>query len=140
MLRKLKDDSMEEVWRRDRVHLYPLTRESLLMFSPYPTDAQLLKSILEPLLEDLHYWFSRSQILLETQQLPFLTVEQQADLFARIVQAQQEVTAAQALFQATGGTAGIDPAVLGPWNRLVMECFQVTNRFYREASTEMERS
>ncbi len=106
------------------------------MFSPHPTDAQLLKSILEPLLDDLQYWFSRSQVLLEAQQLSFLTVEQQADLFARIVQARQEVTAAQALFHATGGTAGIDPAVLGPWNRLVMECFQVANRFYREVTVD----
>lgn len=108
------------------------------MFSPQPTDSQLLKSILEPLLDDFQYWFDCALGLLEANELSFMTAEQQYDLMSRIVQAQQEVGAAQALFQATDGQAGIDPSVLAPWNRLVMECLHVANRFYREASTGRE--
>jgi hypothetical protein len=40
----------------------------------------LLKSILEPLLEDFQYWFSRSRSLLETEKISFLSHPQQSDL------------------------------------------------------------
>jgi len=92
-------------------------------------ESELLKALLEPLLEDFNYWFDRSAKLLETEEIPFLSDEDQSDLLARVKQAQQEVGAAQALFEATGGQVGIETAALMPWHRLLAECWQVSARF-----------
>jgi hypothetical protein len=88
-------------------------------------EPELLKALLEPLLEDFQYWFSRAQSLLEAKEISFLDAEEQADLLGRIHQAQQEVNAVQSLFKATGGKAGVEAAVLMPWHHLVTECWQV---------------
>jgi hypothetical protein len=90
-------------------------------------ESELLKSLLEPLLEDFKYWFERSINLLETEEIHFLSGEDQSDLLARVKQAQQEVAAAKALFQATGGQ--VETAALMPWHRLLAECWQVSARF-----------
>ena len=92
-------------------------------------EPELLKALLEPLLEDFNYWFDRSTNLLETEEIPFLRGEDQSDLLARVKQAQQEVGAAKALFQATGGQVAIETAALMPWHRLLAECWQVSARF-----------
>jgi hypothetical protein len=92
-------------------------------------ESELLKALLEPLLEDFNYWFDRSAKLLETEEIPFLSDEDQSDLLARVKQAQQEIGAAKALFQATGGQVGIETAALMPWHRLLAECWQVSARF-----------
>jgi len=92
-------------------------------------ESELLKAILEPLLEDFNYWFERSTKLLETEEIPFLSDEDQSDLLARVKQAQQEVGAAKALFQATVGQVGIETKALMPWHRLLAECWQVSARF-----------
>ena len=97
-------------------------------------DTELLKSILEPLLDDFQYWFGRSLVFLESHELSFMTSDQQSDLLARVTQAKQEVTAAQSLFQATSGLVGVEMAALAPWHRLVFECWQVVNRFHRESA------
>ncbi|MGA7937261.1 MAG: DUF2605 domain-containing protein [Kovacikia sp.] len=99
------------------------------MFNSNLPDSDLLKTILEPLLEDFQYWFERSRLLLETEDIPFLSTDEQADLLARIVIAQQELSAIKMLFQATNGQVGIDPASLVPWHLLVTECLQVTMSF-----------
>jgi hypothetical protein len=54
----------------------------------------LLKSILQQLLEDFQYWFGRSATLLETEEIAFLTSEEQSELLARVQQAQQKETSA----------------------------------------------
>ncbi|MBE9096142.1 DUF2605 domain-containing protein [Tychonema sp. LEGE 07203] len=92
-------------------------------------ESELLKSLLEPLLEDFNYWFARSTKLLETEEIHFLSDEDQSDLLARVKQAQQEVGAAKALFQATGGQVAIETSALMPWHRLLAECWQVSARF-----------
>jgi hypothetical protein len=92
-------------------------------------ESQLLKALLEPLLEDFNYWFERSTKLLETEEIPFLSDEDQSDLLARVKQAQQEVGAAKALFQATAGKVGIETTAMMPWHRLLAECWQVSARF-----------
>jgi hypothetical protein len=92
-------------------------------------ESDLLKSLLQPLLEDFQYWFERAKALLETHRIEFLAEEQQADLLNRVKQAQQEVRTAQLLFQATGGQAGIETSVLVPWHQLVTECWQVGMKF-----------
>ncbi len=93
------------------------------------SESELLKSLLEPLLEDFQYWFERSRTFLESTEILFLTGEQQADLLARVAQAQLEVSAAQSLFKAIGGQAGIETSVLAPWHRLISECWQISHRY-----------
>ena len=92
-------------------------------------EPELLKAVLQPLLEDFKYWFARSRSFLETEQISFLGIEQQSDLLERVKQAQQEVSTAQMLFQATGGQVGIEMTTLMPWHELVTECWKVAMRF-----------
>ncbi|MBE9127703.1 MULTISPECIES: DUF2605 domain-containing protein [unclassified Coleofasciculus] len=94
--------------------------------SPEP---ELLKAILEPLLEDFQYWFARSRSLLESEDITFLSQDQQSDLLERVQLAQKEVSTAQMLFQATNGQVGIETATLLPWHRLLHECWQVGMRW-----------
>ena len=98
------------------------------MMNPNRPEPSLLKTVLEPLLEDFQYWFNRSRILLESEEIGFLETEQQADLLARVVQAQQEVSTAQMLLKATEGKAGVQMEVLMPWHNLLTDCWQVSMR------------
>lgn len=103
------------------------------MFNSHPSpDPQFLKDLLQPLLEDFQYWFNRSRNLLESETLEFLTSEQQSDLLAHVIQAQQEVSTAQMLLNVTEGQVGLDTAVLMPWHQLVTECWQVGMRYRTE--------
>jgi hypothetical protein len=99
------------------------------MFNPNLPEPELLKSILEPLLEDFQYWFARSRNLLENEKIHFMSDEEQADLLARVSLAQEEVYTAKMLFQAAGGQVGIDMATLMPWHQLLTECWKVAMRF-----------
>jgi hypothetical protein len=99
-----------------------------LMFNSQPTENELLKTILEPLLEDFTYWFSRSRLLLESERLSFLSVEEQNDLLERVKNAQQEVATSHLLFKTTGGQVGIEARMLLPWHHLVAECWGISNR------------
>ncbi|WP_414526851.1 DUF2605 domain-containing protein [Nodularia chucula] len=87
---------------------------------------EMLKTVLEPLLEDFNYWFARSRELLETEQLSFMSHEEQSNLLLRLQQAQEELKAAKMLFSATDGQVGIDMNTLMPWHRLVTECWNVS--------------
>ncbi|HEY9629920.1 MAG TPA: DUF2605 domain-containing protein [Coleofasciculaceae cyanobacterium] len=100
--------------------------------SNFPSESELLKTVLQPLLEDFQYWFAKGRSLLETHELDFLGVEQQTALLERFKQAQQEVGVSQALFAATGEQVGVDPSVMVSWHRLVTECWQVGKQFRRE--------
>ena len=99
-------------------------------------EPEVLKILLEPLLEDFVYWFGRSQTLLETEKISFLHPQQQSDLLERVKQAQKEVSTVQMLFRATGGQVGVETATLIPWHRLLMECSQVAMRFRMEHSAK----
>lgn len=101
-------------------------------------EPELLKTLLEPLLEDFLYWFERSRNFLETEKVHFLTQEQQADLLERVKQAQTEVRTTHMLFQATGAQVGVETSTLMPWHKLVTECWQVAMRFRIEQSTEQK--
>lgn len=98
------------------------------MLPSYPSDKELLKSILEPLLEDFSYWFEQSRTFLETETIFFLEREEQDILLDRINRAQQEVMTAKMLLSVTEGQAGIDPAILAPWHKLVTECWLIAQR------------
>jgi Protein of unknown function (DUF2605) len=99
------------------------------MSNSYPSEHELLKTVLEPLLEDFQYWFARARKLLESERISFLSIEEQANLLERVITNQQEVNAAQMLFKATDGQAGIDTATLVPWHQLVAQCWQVARRW-----------
>jgi len=88
-------------------------------------EPELLKAVLGPLLEDFQYWFTQARSRLESQQLVSLSPEQQSDLLTRVKQAQQEVSAAQSLFQIANGQIGIDTSLVMAWHQLVKECWQV---------------
>ncbi|GFE71655.1 DUF2605 domain-containing protein [Chroococcus sp. FPU101] len=96
------------------------------MFNSQPPNNELLKTVLEPLLDDFQYWFMNALVLLESEEISFLTPEEQADLLERVKQAQQEVSTAQLLFKAVGEQAGIETSVLLPWHNLVAQCWQVS--------------
>lgn len=98
------------------------------MSTEQPTDKELLKTILEPLLEDFQYWFERSLSLLKSEQMPFLTDREQAQMLERITLALQEVQTSQMLFQATSGAAGIDSQMMLYWHQLVAECWNIAQK------------
>ena len=99
------------------------------MYPQQPTKKELLETLLEPLLEDIQYWFSRSCSLLESEQMPFLSEKEQAQLLKKIKDNQQEVTTAQMLFQATGKQVGVSPQTLFEWHQVVGECWAVAQRW-----------
>lgn len=99
------------------------------MSTEQPTEKELLKTVLKPLLEDFQYWFERSRSLLESEQMSFFSSQEQAELLARIIQSQKEVHTVQMLFQATEGAAGIDSKMLLPWHQLVAECWNVAQKW-----------
>ncbi len=98
-------------------------------------DSKLLEQILSPLLDDYRYWFGRSQELLESQRLNFLSVDEQSALLQRVKQVQQEVAAATTLFHLSDKQAGIDVAAMMPWHQLLMEMQSIGMR-YRQQQQE----
>ena len=98
------------------------------MSTEQPSEKELLKTILEPLLEDFQYWFERSLALLKSKPMPFFTEEEQARTEQRIALALQEVQTSQMLFKATNGVAGIDSKVVHDWHQLVAECWSIAKR------------
>jgi Protein of unknown function (DUF2605) len=106
------------------------------MFNSNLPEPDLLKTLLEPLLDDFQYWFNQSRSLLESQKISFLGDESQAALLARVKQAQQEVSTAQMLLKVTEGQVGVETAVLVPWHDLVTECWKVALRSRLHQSME----
>ncbi|MER3434445.1 MAG: DUF2605 domain-containing protein [Leptolyngbya sp. ERB_1_1] len=105
------------------------------MFNSNLPEPDLLKTVLEPLLDDFQYWFSRSRTLLETETLSFLSPADQADLLDRVIQTQQEVSTVQTLLKVTNGQAGVDTSVLVIWHHLVTECWQVSMKLRSQKSS-----
>lgn len=99
-------------------------------------EPELLKTLLEPLLDDFQYWFGGARSRLEQSEIDFLGPEKQADLLERVKQTQQKVSATQSLFKATNGQVGVESSVLMTWHQLVAECWQVMLRFRSEESAK----
>jgi hypothetical protein len=97
-------------------------------------ESDFLKTVLEPLLADFQYWFTRSHTLLENQEIPFLGSEKQANLLERVFQAHQEVNTARTLLMATDGQVGVETSILMAWHQLVAECWQISTRLRAEKS------
>lgn len=92
-------------------------------------ETELLRTVLQPLLEDFQYWFVRSRNFLENERISFMSQKEQSDLLTRVKQAQQEVNTATMMFNATDAKVGIDMATLMPWHELITECWNVSTRF-----------
>jgi hypothetical protein len=103
------------------------------------SDSTLLKAVLEPLLEDFHYWFERSIQFLTSHTIDFLGSAQQAQLLERVQTAQQEVSTAKMLLRLTEDQVGVETAVVATWHQLVHECWQVSSRYRREQSAPQGR-
>jgi Protein of unknown function (DUF2605) len=99
------------------------------MFTPDSSETQLVRTLLQPLLDDFQYWFERSRQLLENNAISFLGEKKQSDLLERIKTAQDEVRTAQMLLNLTDGKVGVETAVLMPWHSLVAECWQIAVKF-----------
>ncbi|MEM7727513.1 MAG: DUF2605 domain-containing protein [Cyanobacteria bacterium P01_A01_bin.45] len=100
-------------------------------------DPELLKTVLQPLLEDFQYWFARSRKLLESENISFMSSDEQSDLLNRVKFAQEEVSTAKMLFGATDGQVGINMETLRPWHKLVTECWSVAMRFRSQQTDSM---
>lgn len=94
-----------------------------------PTEKELLKKLLEPLLDDFQYWFSRSRSLLESERISFLSIEEQEQLLNRIKESQEQVKTAAMLFKVTDAQVGIDSKMLLPWHQLVAECWNISRKW-----------
>jgi Protein of unknown function (DUF2605) len=103
-----------------------------------PSEQELLQTILQPLLVDFDYWFTKSKELLEREQIAFLSNLAQAELLDRVKQAQQEVTVAKLLFQAVDGQAGIEPSQMVAWHKIVTECWHVSMQLRQSKQTKLE--
>jgi Protein of unknown function (DUF2605) len=103
-----------------------------------PSEQELLQTILQPLLVDFDYWFTKSKELLEREQIAFLSNLAQAELLDQVKQAQQEVTVAKLLFQAVDGQAGIEPSQMVAWHKIVTECWHVSMQLRQSKQTKLE--
>ncbi|NJK35484.1 MAG: DUF2605 domain-containing protein [Oscillatoriales cyanobacterium SM2_2_1] len=99
-------------------------------------EPNVLRELLEPLLEDFRYWFQRAHDLLSQERLEFMTDADQSRLLERVTQAQKEVATATILFKVTGHQVGVDVAALMPWHHLLMECQAVGMRYRRQTPTD----
>ncbi|MER3493656.1 MAG: DUF2605 domain-containing protein [Mastigocladus sp. ERB_26_2] len=103
------------------------------------SEPELLKTILQPLLDDFQYWFARSRNFLETEQLNFMSSQEQSALLERVKQAQEEVNTAKMLFTAIEGQVGIDMATLMPWHQLLSQCWKVAMHFRTENPSSQQQ-
>jgi hypothetical protein len=135
MLRKVTkcySNHDKQIYLKQIIHSGEIVAPSLTTMSntanPNP---EILRQILEPLLEDFAYWFDRSQKLLSGERLTFLTEAQQQQLLDRLRNAIKEVAVATSLFKITGHQVGVDMATMRPWHELLVECQAVGMRYYR---------
>jgi hypothetical protein len=103
-----------------------------------PSEQELLQTILQPLLVDFDYWFTRSKELLEREQIEFLGSIGQSELLDRVTQAQQEVSVAKLLFNAVDGQAGIEPSQMVGWHKIVTECWHVSMQLRQSKQIKLE--
>lgn len=101
------------------------------MEDPHPHESEILKSVLEPLLEDFCYWFDLSINLLEREKLEFLPNQEQDSLLQRVKDTLQAVNTAKMLFKVTGEQVGVDLSAMMPWHQLLMECQAVGMRYHQ---------
>ncbi len=109
------------------------------MSKSQPSEQDLLQNILQPLLTDFEYWFSKSVELLDRENIPFMNPISQSDLLDRVQKAQQEVSVAQMMFRATGGQVGVETSQMLGWHQLVSECWQVSMQLRQSQQTKIDK-
>lgn len=102
----------------------------------HSSEQDLMKTILQPLLEDFDHWFNRSISLLESERISFLSESEQNELLAKVKNAVQEVSVAKMLFNATDSQVGIEPSTMLTWHKIVGECWQVATLFRQLKSAQ----
>lgn len=100
--------------------------------SSHKPDQPLIKTILEPLLDDFQYWFSQSEELLTSEKATCMVAQEREDLLNRISTAQKEVATARTLLLATAGQAGVEATMVANWHQLVGHCWQAARYIRRE--------
>jgi len=88
--------------------------------------AELLDSLLNPLLEDFEASFRRGLTLLPCCPEQVLAAADQAELRRRLQRAQAELQAARALRAATPAPMALDMATIAPWHALVVEVWSLS--------------
>ncbi len=102
---------------------------------PPSADPELLKTLLEPLLEDFDYWFSRSKTLLESERMTFMTESSQQEVLGRVVESLSAVSVMRSLMVATENRAGVEMSVLMGWHKLVHECWGISMKYRQTQDT-----
>lgn len=93
---------------------------------PPSAPAELLDSLLNPLLEDFDASFRRGLLLLDHCPQRVLKPAEQAELRQRLERAQAELLAARALRSATPAPMALEMATIAPWHALVVEVWSLS--------------
>ena len=92
---------------------------------------EILESLLESLLTDFEYWFSRGYELIEQSSDEILSFEERQDLSGRLEEGLQAVKAARALTRAAGQPVAVSMKAMAPWHGLVTEVWGLSARLNR---------
>ena len=98
------------------------------------TDADagdILESLLESLLTDFEYWFTRGYELIEQSSDEIMTLDERQDLSARLEEGLQAVNAARSLTRAAGKPVAVSMKAMAPWHGLVTEVWGLSARLNR---------
>ena len=91
----------------------------------------ILESLLESLLTDFEYWFSRGYELIEQSSDEVMNFEERQDLSGRLAEGLQAVKAARALTRAAGKPVAVSMKAMAPWHGLVTEVWGLSARLNR---------
>ncbi len=94
------------------------------------SELELMRQILDPLIQDYHYWLGRSQRFLAEENLAeLISADEKTSLLNRILEAQSELQVAESLYKLSNTEVGIDPGLMAKWHRLLMECAELGRQF-----------
>ena len=91
----------------------------------------ILESLLESLLADFEYWFTRGYELIEQSSDEIMTLDERQDLSARLEEGLQAVNAARSLTRAAGKPVAVSMKAMAPWHGLVTEVWGLSARLNR---------
>ena len=92
---------------------------------------EILESLLESLLTDFEYWFTRGYELIEQSSDEVMNFEERQDLSGRLEEGLQAVKAARALTRAAGKPVAVSMKAMAPWHGLVTEVWGLSARLNR---------
>ena len=91
----------------------------------------ILESLLESLLTDFEYWFTRGYELIEQSSDEVMNFEERQDLSGRLEEGLQAVKAARALTHAADKPVAVSMKAMAPWHGLVIEVWGLSARLNR---------